>query len=249
MELSELKKGLDEVGASGAPAAETAPASGAEANAAPWLNMDSLMGSYGKWYGDDAALGEMLLGQLRAHGVDTQAATEAMLRELLNGLVDDLNMLQQKLSFFISDVSQEINQAQAVSDSIQTAIDSQNPKPAATDILPPQGAEMPQMNDMPVPEGGNMGPAPETATPGEPEQAPETPAPDTGTPETPAPETPAPETPPAPEGTVSDARQKKIRINMDRARGIVSDYRQKIIQDAGTPISGGVLAACRGGRE
>ena len=86
MKLPELQQGLQDI-----------QQKEAEDNAQPWLNMDNLMQSYGSWFDNDNGLGEMLLNQLRAHGVDTQAATESMLRELLSGLVDDLNMLQMKL--------------------------------------------------------------------------------------------------------------------------------------------------------
>ena len=143
MELPELQQGLQNIQQANTPTEVTPPAE------APWLNMDNLMQGYGNWFGNDQGLGELLLGQLRARGVDTQAATEAMLRELLQGLVDDLNMLQQQLTGFTSAVAQQMQQTQAVADSVQAAINMQQPNPISTEIIPPTGAQMPIMNDMP----------------------------------------------------------------------------------------------------
>ena len=143
MELPELQQGLQNIQQANTPTEVTPPAE------APWLNMDNLMQGYGNWFGNDQGLGELLLGQLRARGVDTQTATEAMLRELLQGLVDDLNMLQQQLTGFTSAVAQQMQQTQAVADSVQAAINMQQPNPISTEIIPPTGAQMPVMNDMP----------------------------------------------------------------------------------------------------
>ena len=142
MELPELQQGLQNIQQANTPTEVTPPAE------APWLNMDNLMQGYGNWFGNDQGLGELLLGQLRARGVDTQAATEAMLREILQGLVDDLNMLQQQLTGFTSAVAQQMQQTQAVADSVQAAINMQQPNPISTEIIPPTGAQMPIMNDM-----------------------------------------------------------------------------------------------------
>ena len=158
MELPELQQGLQNIQQANTPTEVTPPAE------APWLNMDNLMQGYGNWFGNDQGLGELLLGQLRARGVDTQAATEAMLRELLQGLVDDLNMLQQQLTGFTSAVAQQMQQTQAVADSVQAAINMQQPNPISTEIIPPTGAQMPIMNDMP-PEQPVMEQPPAEGTP------------------------------------------------------------------------------------
>ena len=142
MELPELQQGLQNIQQAAVPP-EAMPTA-----EAPWLNMDNLMQGYGNWFGNDQGLGELLLGQLRARGVDTQAATEAMLRELLQGLVDDLNMLQKQLTGFTSAIAQQMQQTQAVADSVQTAIDIQQPNTTATEITPQTSASMPVMNDM-----------------------------------------------------------------------------------------------------
>ena len=176
MELPELQQGLQNIQQANTPTEVTPPAE------APWLNMDNLMQGYGNWFGNDQGLGELLLGQLRARGVDTQAATEAMLRELLQGLVDDLNMLQQQLTGFTSAVAQQMQQTQAVADSVQAAINMQQPNPISTEIIPPSGAQMPIINDVP------------------PEQS---------APEQSAPEQSVMEQPPA-EGTPSDKRIKYV---------------------------------------
>ena len=155
MELPELQQGLQNIQQANTPTEVTPPAE------APWLNMDNLMQGYGNWFGNDQGLGELLLGQLRARGVDTQAATEAMLRELLQGLVDDLNMLQQQLTGFTSAVAQQMQQTQAVADSVQAAINMQQPNPISTEIIPPTGAQMPIMSDMPPEQSAPEQSAPE----------------------------------------------------------------------------------------
>ena len=161
MELPELQQGLQNIQQANTPTEVTPPAE------APWLNMDNLMQGYGNWFGNDQGLGELLLGQLRARGVDTQAATEAMLRELLQGLVDDLNMLQQQLTGFTSAVAQQMQQTQAVADSVQAAINMQQPNPISTEIIPPSGAQMPIMNDTPPAEGTPSEQPPAEGTPSE----------------------------------------------------------------------------------
>ena len=253
MELPELKQGLQEI-----QQAEVPPEA-VTAVEAPWLSMDNLMQGYGTWFGNDQGLGEVLLGQLRAHGVDTQAATEAMLRELLQGLVDDMNTLQQRLSGFTSAIAQQMQQTQAVADSVEAAINSQNPNPAAMQVVPPMGGDMPIMNDIPPETGADMGPVPPA-----PEAQPEVPAEETA----PAPEAPAPENPPAeetapapetkPEGTVSDANEKNIIKPVERKRkftfkSTISDVRLKNIKSkapskpAGEPMNMNILTGCNGG--
>lgn len=131
MELPELEQGLQNIQQTDQTPASAAPAT-------PWLTMDSLMQDYGSWFGNDKGLGEMLLGQLRAHNVDTQAATEAMLRKLLQGLVDDLTVLQERLMGFVQATSQQLQSTQAVADSIQTALVQSGASPEATTIMPPE---------------------------------------------------------------------------------------------------------------
>lgn len=214
MELDELKQGLQDIQGG------TPPAAGAEAPAQPWLGMDNLMGSYGGWFGNDQGLGELLLGQLRARGVDTQAATEAMLREILTGLTDDLNLLQQKLTGFTQAVSQQMQEITNVKDSVDTALAQAGGTPAAQDVGGPVGGDMgggmeppPDMGagappeggvEMPPEEGGEMPPAPEG-------EGGEMPPPEEGAaPEGEPPAPPEGEEPP-PEGTPSDARIKNIK--------------------------------------
>ena len=165
MELPELQKGLQNIEQNTVPSdtidlppeTETSPVS-----EAPWeLNADSMRDTFGAWYGNDDRLGEMFLAQLRAHGVDTKAATEAMLRELLSGLVGDINLLQSKLSGFMSELSKQSQKTQAVVDSVQAAIDSQNPDAAALNINPPSAA-MPQFNDLNIDSGMNGEMPPDT---------------------------------------------------------------------------------------
>lgn len=252
MELPELQQGLQNI------QQEQLPPEAAAAPDAPWLSMDNMMNNYGNWFGNDAGLGEMLLGQLRARGVDTQAATEAMLRELLGGLVNDLNLMQQKLSVFISEIMQQTQQTQAVADSIQAAIDGQNPNAMATEVLPPTGAESPVMNDIPP----DMGPGGEATMPPvdsnvPPEQPPaEQPAPEA--PAEPPAEQPAPEAPEAPtekpKDTTSDARVKNII-----SKYVLSDEHLKTVKAMrarkqarqekpnGALINSNILAGCQGG--
>ena len=157
MELEELKQGLQ-----GLQDASASPVvSGGTPQ--PWLSMDNLMGSYGGWIDNDRGLGELLLGQLRARGVDTQSATEAMLREILTTLVDDLNLLQQKLTGFTQAVAQQMQEVSAVKDSVDTALAQAGGTPASQDVGGPIGADM----------GGGMEPPPEAGPGGEEEIPPE----------------------------------------------------------------------------
>ena len=228
MELPELQQGLQNIQQANTSTEVTPPAE------APWLNMDNLMQGYGNWFGNDQGLGELLLGQLRARGVDTQAATEAMLRELLQGLVDDLNTLQQQLTGFTSAVAQQMQQAQAVADSVQAAINMQQPNPISTEIIPPTDAQMSIMNDMPPEQ-----PVPEQPVMEQPviEQPPaEQPAP-----EQPAPEQPVMEQPPA-EGTPSDKRIKYVLSDAG-----LKQIKQRFKSKNNTGINSNILAACQGG--
>lgn len=223
MELDELKQGLQ--GLQGDSPSDT--------SAQPWLSMDNLMGSYGGWIDNDRGLGELLLGQLRSRGVDTQSATEAMLREILTTLVDDLNMLQQKLTGFTQAVAQQMQEVSAVKDSVDTALAQAGGTPASQDVggqlgpdmgggmepppegEPPAGEEMPAEGGEMPPEGGaEMPPAGEEPPAGEP----------------PAEEPPAEEIPP--EGTPSDERIKKVKgcvlsdAGMKKIIGVVQSRRK-----------------------
>lgn len=236
MELPELQQGLQNI--------QDAPADNAPPEAAPWeLNYDNLMGSYGSWFNNNQGLGEMLLQQLRMRGVDTQAATEAMLRELLQGLVNDMNALQQSLTGFTAMLAQQAQKTQAVADSVSTALAGQNPDAMATQVMPPQGDEMPVMNDIPPDLGGGETPPPE------PEPSPnggEQPLAE-GTQEQPPAEPPAEEAPAAepekkPEGTPSDKRIKYI-VSDATLKNIKSKYANKDMYS----ISNSILAGCNGG--
>jgi len=251
MELPELQEGLQNIEqdatASDAidlpPETETSPVS-----EAPWeLNADSMRNTFGAWYGNDDRLGEMFLAQLRAHGVDTKAATEAMLRELLSGLVGDINLLQSKLSGFISELSKQSQKTQAVVDSVQAAIDNQNPDAVALNINPPSAA-MPQFNDLNIDSGMNGEMPPDTGA-GAGEMPPDTGAgagempPDTGA--------GAGEMPPdtgaglPPEEKPSDRRIKNVlsdeRLKKIKAK-LLSNRKPK-----GKNISSNIIAACSKG--
>ena len=229
MELPELQEGLQNIEqdatASDAidlpPETETSPVS-----EAPWeLNADSMRNTFGAWYGNDDRLGEMFLAQLRAHGVDTKAATEAMLRELLSGLVGDINLLQSKLSGFISELSKQSQKTQAVVDSVQAAIDNQNPDAVALNINPPSAA-MPQFNDLNIDSGMNGEMPPDTGA-GAGEMPPDTGA---GLP---------PEEKPSDrriKNVLSDERLKKIKAKL------LSNRKPK-----GKNISSNIIAACSKG--
>ena len=254
MELPELQQGLQNIQQAQLPP-DAAPAA-----EAPWLNMDNLMQGYGNWFDNDKGLGEMLLSQLRSHGVDTQAATEAMLRELLQGLVDDLNMLQQKLTGFTTAIAQQMQQTQAVADSVQSAIDSQQPNPTALQMQPPMGAVMPQMNDVPPDIGADFGGQPPAEQPpAEQPPAEQPPA------EQPPAEQPPAEQPPA-EMTVSDIRTKYVlsdaglkqikrrftNKNNAGTKYVLSDAGLKQIKRRFTNknnvgINHNIIAACNGG--
>ena len=233
MELPELQQGLQNIQQANTPTEVMPPAE------APWLNMDNLMQGYGNWFGNDQGLGELLLGQLRARGVDTQAATEAMLRELLQGLVDDLNMLQQQLTGFTSAVTQQMQQTQAVADSVQAAINMQQPNPTATEIIPPTGAQMPIMNDMP-PEQPVMEQSVPEQSPAEQSAMEQSPAEQSAMEQSPA-EQPAMEQPPA-EGTPSD---KHIKYVLSDAG--LKQIKQRFKSKNSTGINSNILAACQGG--
>lgn len=126
MELSELQQGLQNIQDQQQPASD--PSS--------WLSMDNLMGNYGNWFSNDASLGEVLLQQLRERGVDTQAATEAMLRELLGGLVDDLNLLQQRLVGFVQETAKQLKDTKETANAVQTALATQGASPMAQEMPP-----------------------------------------------------------------------------------------------------------------
>ena len=238
MELPELEQGLQNIQQT-----DQTPASAVLAT--PWLTMDSLMQDYGSWFGNDKGLGEMLLGQLRAHNVDTQAATEAMLRELLQGLVDDLNVLQERLMGFVQATSQQLQSTQAVADSIQTALVQSGASPEATTIMPPEmsnpAIEVPPEMSNPAsevpPEAAQSEVPPEMSNP-----ASEVP-PEAAQSEVP-PEAAQSEVPPEPTCTPSDVNTKKVYTlsdaSMKKLVGKMKARRQ-------SKIANNILAACQGG--
>ena len=234
MELPELQQGLQNIQQAAVPP-EAMPTA-----EAIWLNMDNLMQGYGNWFGNDQGLGELLLGQLRARGVDTQAATEAMLRELLQGLVDDLNTLQKQLTGFTSAVAQQMQQTQAVADSVQTAIDMQQPNPTATEVTPQTSASMPVINDMP-PEQPVMEQPPEQPVMEQPvmEQPPEQPATEQLPPEADTNEA----TIKQPVGTTSDRRIKYVLSDaiMKHINKAVSERKNN------SKLNNNIIKACQGG--
>ena len=247
MELSELQQGLQNI----SPKKETLEMPPAEA---PWLSMDNLMSSYGSWFDNDQGLGELLLGQLRARGVDTQSAVEAMLRQLLQDIVDDLGTLQQKLTGFISSIHKQMQDTQAVADSVQAALDMKDAKPSATEVppppmptpdagmtMPPEGAPMPPEGAPMPPEGAPM---PPEGAPMPPEGAP---MPPEGAPMPPEGAPMPPEGAPMPQGTPSDRRIKNVR----RLQDTLSDMRMKRIKNTSASVasklSKNILSACLGG--
>jgi hypothetical protein len=189
MDLSELKQGLQGI-------QQDEPE-------APWLSKENLMASYGNWFDNDAGLGELLLGQLRSKGVDTQAATEAMLRELLQGLVDDMNVLQQRLSGFTQSLNEQMQQTQAVADSVQSAISMSGASATAQEILPPAGEVSPTL-DAPM----------------------LTDVPPTDVPPTDVPPTDVPPTDVPPTATVSDKRMKYVLSDASKKK-ILDSYKAR----------------------
>jgi hypothetical protein len=237
MELPELEQGLQNIQQENQ---TSAPAS------APWLTMDNLMQDYGNWFGNDKGLGEMLLGQLRAHNVDTQAATEAMLRKLLQGLVDDLTVLQERLMGFVQATSQQLQSTQAVADSIQTALVQSGASPEATTIMPPEMSNPaievpPEAAQSEVPPEATQSEATQSEVPPEATQS-EVP-PEAAQSEVP-PEATQSEVPPEPTGTPSDINIKKIYTlsdaSMKKLVGKMKARRQ-------SKIANNILAACQGG--
>ena len=239
MELPELEQGLQNIQQTDQTPASATPAT-------PWLTMDNLMQDYGSWFGNDKGLGEMLLGQLRAHNVDTQAATEAMLRELLQGLVDDLTVLQERLMGFVQATSQQLQSTQAVADSIQTALVQSGASPEATTIMPPEMSNPaievpPEVLQSKVPP--EVPPeVPQSEVPPEVLQS-EVP-PEVLQSEVPQSEVSQSEVPPEPTGTPSDVNIKKVYTlsdaSMKKLVGKMKARRQ-------SKIANNILAACQGG--
>lgn len=229
MDLPELQQGLENIQQADIEAAMA----GQEQ---PWLNKENFMNEFGPWFGNDPALGELLLGQMNLRGADTRAATEAALRAVLQGLVDDMNFLQGKLADFVGMLRQQTQQTQAVTDSIQAALDMSGADSMSQLIMPPEG--MPIMNDMAPDMGTDMGvPAdvPPEAAPMPPPEAGSAPVdmppPEVGAPPAAEPQqavAPAEEVaPPAPgaQPTPSDRNIKTVH----GAAYTVSDIRQKVI--------------------
>ena len=205
-------------------AGEGAPA-GAGA-AAPYLTMDNFGKDFGQWYGNDAALGEILFDQMRVMGVDTRAATEAALRNVLEDVVNRSRMIMQQLSYFISTFMQQTNQMAAMGAAVNNAlamtgspipeVNVGNPPPSEPDMSgagapppPAAGGEVP-----PPPEGGAGAPPPEEGGEGE---LPPPPEGEEGGGELPP--------PPDVEGTPSD---KTIK-NVESPKYVVSDAQAKNI--------------------
>lgn len=253
MELPELQQGLENIqqAAPGAAVMEPPVAPAAEA---PWeLNYENLDSAFGEDWSNDRGLGELLLQQLRMRGVDTRAATESMLNELLGGLVNDMNRMQSLLTKFIAKLAQQTQKAQAVTDAVETALMQQNPDAIATQVLPPQGTEAPVMNDIP-PEMGAGDTAPnQPAAPENEQSAPETPTEPPA--EAPAPETPTPTETPA-EPDESAPKEKGSDVNIKNVKYTISDAGMKRIRatmaerkkrNQGNTLNNNILAACQTG--
>lgn len=226
MDLPELQQGLENIQQADIEAAMA----GQEQ---PWLTKENFMSEFGPWFGNDPALGELLLGQMNLRGADTRAATEAALRAVLQGLVDDMNLLQGKLADFVGMLRQQTQQTQAVTDSIQAALDMSGADSMSQLIMPPEG--MPVMNDMAPDMGTDMGvptDVPPEAAPMPPPEAGAVPPVAEATPPVAAPQQqanmPVEEVaPPAPgaQPTPSDRNIKTVH----GAAYTVSDIRQKVI--------------------
>ena len=199
-----------------------------EGAAAPYLTMDNFGKDFGQWYGNDAALGEILFDQMRVMGVDTRAATEAALRNVLEDVVNRSRMIMQQLSYFISTFMQQTNQMAAMGAAVNNAlamtgspipeVNVGNPPPSEPDMsgagAPPPapaagGGEVP-----PPPEGGAGAPPSEESGEGE---LPPPPEGEEGGGELPP--------PPDVEGTPSD---KTIK-NVESPKYVVSDAQAKNI--------------------
>ena len=193
MDIDTLQQGLADI--QGAPEAGVTGVTEVAGAQAPWvLNKDSLMQDYGSWFGNNEALGEVILRQLNANGVDTKAATEAMLRTVLQNLVEDNNKLQQSLQNFTAMLAQQTQQTQATANAITQAINMTDPTAAATAIPPLDAGQMPveqPQEQMPVEQPQEQMPVeqPQEQTPAEQPQE----------------QTPAEQ----PQGTVSDERVKE----------------------------------------
>lgn len=197
-----------------------------EGAAAPYLTMDNFGKDFGQWYGNDAALGEILFDQMRVMGVDTRAATEAALRNVLEDVVNRSRMIMQQLSYFISTFMQQTNQMAAMGAAVNNAlamtgspipeVNVGNPPPPEPDMSgagapppPAAGGEVP-----PPPEGGTGAPPSEEGSEGE---LPPPPEGEEGGGELPP--------PPDVEGTPSD---KTIK-NVESPKYVVSDAQAKNI--------------------
>jgi len=177
-----------------------------------YLTQDNFNQDFGQWFGNDSSLGEELFRQMNIMGVDTKAATEAALRNVLEDVVNRSRAVMQQLSYFISNVMQQTNQMAQMSAAVNNA-------------LAMKGEPIPQVGiGNPPPEepfgadagaGGGMPPAdmgggePPAGGGGE-----EPPPPDAGGGE-----------PPQEEGTPSDERIK----NVSAGKYVVSDAQAKNI--------------------
>lgn len=272
MELPELQQGLQDIGSAPVPpeAGAIPPDAGVTPVYPPHLEKDNFMQSYGDLFSNDAELGEVILQQLRLHNVDTKAATEAMVYELLHGMVDDLNLLQKKLSNFIASINAQAQKAQAVADSVQMALDSTGASATAQEILPPEGAMMPVMNDMPPdmgaamnpegvppaggdvpPSGGDVPPAGGDVPPADIPPAGGDVPPPADVPPAPA-DVPPPAEPPVPEPTKPTGSDRNIKdvkyvVSDTNLKNVVSRIKEHASKLTSGRINSNILSACNTG--
>ncbi len=189
------------------------------ATAAPptpsYLTQDNFNQDFGQWFGNDSSLGEELFRQMNVMGVDTKAATEAALRNVLEDVVNRSRAVMQQLSYFISNVMQQTNQMAQMSAAVNNALAMKGePIPQVGVGNPPP--EEPAGADAGAGAGGGMPPADMGG--GEPPS-------DAGGGEEPSPSDAGGGEPPQQEGTPSDARIK----NVSTGKYVVSDAQAKNI--------------------
>lgn len=245
MDLPELKQGLNNID-NAAPAVAAADG---------YLTLDNLMRDYGPWFGNNAALGETLLGELRAQGVDTQAATEAMLREVLTGLVNDWQTLGQNLQTFQQMIAEQTQQAQAVTDAVSNAL-AKTGGPAPDMTLPP--VDMPLDMSVPAPDSGTAAPPVDTVPPTEvplaegntPNGEPQAEPPVDASPQPTGPSGAAPsiaKDPTAPGAVLSDARKKSIISALVKSAPAKSAPAKNVPANNSRLLDGNIISACSRG--
>lgn len=180
-----------------------------------YLTQDNFNQDFGQWFGNDSSLGEELFRQMNVMGVDTKAATEAALRNVLEDVVNRSRAVMQQLSYFISNVMQQTNQMAQMSAAVNNALAMKGePIPQVGVGNPPP--EEPAGADAGAGAGGGMPPADMGG--GEPPS-------DAGGGEEPSPSDAGGGEPPQQEGTPSDARIK----NVSTGKYVVSDAQAKNI--------------------